>query len=120
MNAKRIAITTAFTVAALGAAGTAAARDVYWSVGVQAAPGVSVNLGNARPVVVAPAPVYYPAPVVVQQAPVVVHPAPVYLPPPPVISGPRPVFYSPAPVYVSPGYGYYRPHHHHHHGWDRR
>ena len=43
----------ALAVAALGlaAAGTRAARgDVYWSVGVDAAPGVSVGVGNHAPV----------------------------------------------------------------------
>ena len=70
-------------VVALAAVGTAAqARDnVYWSVGVDAAPGVSIGVGNTRPVVVAPAPVY-------------VAPAPVYV-------APRPVYVAPAPVYLS-------------------
>jgi hypothetical protein len=84
------------------------ARDnVQWSVGVQAAPGVSIGVGNVRPVYVAPAPVY-------------VAPAPVYVAPPPVVVAPAPVYYgyAPAPVYYSGGY-YVRPgkrwHNKHHH-----
>ena len=49
---------------ALAAVGTAHARDVYWSVGVHAAPGVTVGVGNHRPVIVQP------APVIVQPVPV--------------------------------------------------
>ena len=50
--------------ATLGAT-AAHAGDVYWSVGISQ-PGVRVGVSNAppRPVVVAPQPVYYPAPVV--------------------------------------------------------
>jgi hypothetical protein len=94
-------ISAALAVAALGAAGTAAASDVFWSVGVHAAPGVNVRVGNAPRVgvVVAPQPYYQPAPVYVQ-------PAPVYYPPPPVYYRPRPVYYQPQPVVVYPGYGY--------------
>jgi hypothetical protein len=83
---------------ALGTVGSAAhARsDVFWSVGVQAAPGVSIGVGNAAPVYAAPQPVY-------------VAPAPVYVAPPPVVV-PAPVYYGygPAPVYYSGGY-YVRP-----------
>lgn len=60
---------------ALGAGGAQAA-DVYWSLGVQAAPGVVIGASNAAPVYVAP------APVVVYPAPMVVHPAPRFLAPP--------------------------------------
>lgn len=96
--------TAGVALAALGAAGAAQARgDVYWSVGVHAAPGVTIGVGNARPVYYAPAPVY-------------VAPAPVYY-------APQPVYYvRPAPVYYSTGY-YYGPttyvrvgkHRHRHH-----
>ena len=70
----------ALAVAALGlaAAGGAQARDVYWSVGIDAAPGVSVGVGNHRPVIVQPAPVYVAPPPVV------------YAPPPQVVSAPAP------------------------------
>ena len=53
-------------------AGAAQARDnVTWSLGIDAAPGVSIGATNARPVVVAP-------------APVVIAPQPVYVAPRPV------------------------------------
>lgn len=71
------------------AAGSAQARDVYWNVGIDAAPGVSIGVGNHRPVYVAPAPVYYPAPVYVAQPRYYVQPAPVYYQPAPVYYGPR-------------------------------
>jgi hypothetical protein len=95
-------------VVALAAAGTAAqARDnVYWSLGVQAAPGVSLGVGNVRPVYVAPAPVY------VAPVPVYVAPAPVYVAPAPVYYG-----YAPAPLYYSSGY-YVRPGKHK--GWHNK
>ena len=88
------------------AAGAAQARDnVYWSVGIDAAPGVSVGVGNVRPVYVAPAPVY------VAPAPVYVAPQPVYVAPP-VYARPAPVYYA-APVYAAPVY-YGKPHKHKH------
>ncbi len=112
----------AVALAAVAFTGTANAGDVYWSVGVHAAPGVNVGVSNAprpyygRPVVVAPpvyqaypAPVYYPAPQpVYNQVPVYYPPAPVYYRPPAV--------YVPPPVYYRPGYGhgYGRGH------WDHR
>ena len=68
----------ALAVAALGlaAAGGAQARDVYWSVGIDAAPGVSVGVGNHRPVVVQPAPVYVTPPPVIYTQPQVVYTQP--------------------------------------------
>lgn len=98
-----------FAAAALG--GTAhAGSNVYWSVGIDAAPGVSIGVGNTRPVVIAPAPVY-------------VAPAPVYLAPRPVVLAPAPVYVQPGPVYVQyahPGKrkGWYKKHHHRHHHHD--
>lgn len=93
---------------ALAAAGIAAqARDISWSVGIHAAPGVHVGVGNGYPMVVAPPPVY-------------VAPAPVYYAPPPVYYAPQPVYYvRPAPVYYEtyyghPGYGKHRHRHRHH------
>ncbi|WP_332813819.1 hypothetical protein [Ramlibacter sp.] len=64
---------------AFAAMGAAQARDVYWSVGVQAAPGVHVDVGNHRPVapvVVVPAPVIVPP--VVYTSPQVVYPGGIY------------------------------------------
>lgn len=75
----------ALAVAALGAAGSAEARDVVWSVGV-GAPGAQVIVGNA-PVYMAP--------------PIVVH-APTYYAPPPVYYQPRPIYYQPRPIYYQP------------------
>ena len=66
-------LVAAFAALALAGVGTAAqARDnVYWSLGINAAPGVAVGVGNYAPVYVAPQPVY-------------VAPQPVYVAPPPV------------------------------------
>ena len=84
------------------AAGAAQARDnVFFSVGVEAAPGVSVGVSNVRPAVIAP-------------APVVVAPQPVYVAPRPVVVS-RPVMVVEEPVYVVPG-GHRGHHKHHHHG----
>ena len=92
---------------ALAAAGSAVqARDnVFWSVGIDAAPGVSVGVGNTRPVVIAPQPVY------VAPQPVYVAPQPVYLAPRPVVVS-RPVMVVEEPVYVMPGH--HKGHHKHH------
>ncbi|HMN93321.1 MAG TPA: hypothetical protein PKC60_08815 [Hydrogenophaga sp.] len=115
----------------------AQARDVYFSIGVQA-PGVSVGVSNAPPVVYhPPVVVHYPPPVVHYRPPVVhyppavvVHPAPVYYHPRPVVvySQPavpigRPVVVVPQPVYHErprhPGHrhGHHKgDRHHKHHG----
>lgn len=64
---------------AVAAMGSAQARDVYWSVGVNAAPGVNVGVGNhppVAPVVIAPAPVIVPP--VVYTSPQVVYPGGIY------------------------------------------
>lgn len=67
---------------AMGAAAAQAGSSVYWSVGVNAAPGVTLGVGNAPPVYMAPAPVYY-------------------APPPPVVYvRPAPVYYDYGPAYV--------------------
>ena len=100
----------ALALAALGS--SAQARDVYWSVGIDAAPGVSVGVGNYRPVYVAPAPVY-------------IAPAPIYVAPRPIYVQPQPVYYvQPAPVYYGAYYGHtgkrkgwHKKHHHHHGGY---
>jgi hypothetical protein len=101
----------ALAVAALGlaAAGGAQAKDVYWSVGIDAAPGVSVGVGNSRPVIVQPAPVYVAPPPVVYAPP----PQVVYAPPPQVV---YPGYYAARPVVVQgPVYRAYGGHHHGHH-----
>ncbi len=104
----------AAAVLALAGAGAAQAGDVHWSIGVQAAPGVTIGVGNSRPVVVAQAPVVvYPAPVVTHRPPVVYAPAPVYVRPAPVYVRPAPVVYGPPVVYGQPRH---RPHGHAH-GW---
>src|SRR5215204_4866957 len=88
---RTLAATGLIALAAVGSAAHARS-NVYWSVGVQAAPGVSIGVGNAGPVYMAPQPVF-------------VAPAPVYLAPPPVVV-PAPVYYGygPAPVYYSGGH----------------
>lgn len=99
------AAAAALALAAIGTATVAEARsNVYFSVGANVAPGVSLGVSNAP--VYYGAPVYVPAPVYYQPAPIV-YSAPVYY------GGP---VYRPAPVvYVGPRYysrhgGYYRHH----------
>ena len=90
----------AAALALLGLAGTAqAGSDVYWSVGIDAAPGVTLGGGNHRPVYVQPAPVY-------------VAPQPVYVAPPPVVVYPRGYYVQPAPVYYAGPVYYGKPKHH--------
>jgi hypothetical protein len=109
---RRFIMAGAAAVLALGA-GAASARDnIYWSVGVQAAPGVVVSAGNARPYV--PPPVYYQPPVYVQPPPVYYHPRPVYYSPPPVIVAP-PRYYGPPPRHWGGPPGHRQGHRHHHH-----
>lgn len=107
MKFSRFLAAAGLMLAALGGASVAQARDnVYWSVGVQAAPGVSVGVGNHRPVVVAP-PVYYaPAPVYVQPAPVYVQPRVYY---------PQAYYVQAAPAYPVYYDGYYGKGHKHKH-----
>ena len=96
-------LAAAALVALAGAGSVAHARDnVFWSLGVEAAPGVSLGVGNTRPVYVAPQPVY------VAPAPVVVVPRRVYVEPAPVIYEET--------VVVRPGHrhGWHKEHHHHH------
>ena len=67
----------------------ARASDVPWSVGVHAAPGVTIGATNARPYYVQPAPVYVaPQPVYVAPPAYYVRPVPVY---------PAGYYYGPAP-----------------------
>lgn len=93
-------LAAAGALALAAVATTAQARDVYWSVGIHAAPGVAVGLGNV--------PVYAPQPVYVAPQPVYVAPRPVYVTAPPVY------YVQPAPVYY--GYGHKHKHKHHHSG----
>ncbi len=117
---QKAAAVVGVALAALGSASVANARDVYWSVGVDAAPGVSVGVANHRqPVYVAPQPVY------VQPAPVYVQPAPVYMAPRVVYSQPQVIYpgggyyAQPAPVYYAEpghwkhGHKHHRKHHKH-------
>ena len=102
-----IYVKAAAAAVVLAAAGTAsvaqAASDVYFSIGAQVAPGVTLGVSNA--------PAYYPRQTYVQ--PVYVQPQPYYVRPAPVYVRPAPVYYPPA-VYVqrAPVYGvgyYYGP-----------
>jgi hypothetical protein len=118
----------ALAVLALAAAGSAQARDVYWSVGVHAAPGVTVGVGNHRPVYVQPAPVYAHPPVVYAPPPVVYTPPQVVYPHGGYLAGP--VVVQRGPVYRSyddhgrrwhRGHGHGHGHHKHwkkHRHWD--
>lgn len=97
----KAAAVASVALAALATASVAQARsDVFFSIGANLAPGVSLGVSNVRP--------YYPAPVYVQAAPVYYQPAPVYY-------EPAPVYYQPA-VYLAPSYGvtYVRPGYRHH------
>jgi hypothetical protein len=102
----KAAAVAGLVLAALGGASVAQARsNVFFSIGANVAPGVTVGVGNG----------FYPAPVYVQPAPVYYQPAPVYYEPQPAYYQPQPVYYAPA-VYVAPPVyrvGYGRPYHHH-------
>ena len=94
-------------LAALGTASVAQARsDVFFSIGANVAPGVTLGVSNT-PYYYRPAPVYY-------------QPAPVYYEPAPVYYQPAPVYYQPSVYYAPPVVTYVRPRHHHwrhrHHG----
>lgn len=103
----KVAAAAGVALAALGTASVAQARsDVYFSIGANVAPGVTLGVSNVRP--------YYPQPVYVQPAPVYYQPAPVYYQPAPVY---YPTTYIAPPVY---GVTYVWParhhrHHRHHH-----
>lgn len=106
----RVAV-AALALAAAGTASVAQARsDVYFSVGANVVPGVSLGVSNAPPV-------YYP-PVYVQPQPVYVQPAPVYVRPAPVYYGAAPAVYvQPAPIYYREGWRHHG-HGRHHRDWD--
>ncbi len=111
---------------ALAAVGTAQARDVFWSVGVHAAPGVHVGVGNHRPVapvVVAPQPVIVPQVVYTQPQVVYTQPQVVYTQP--QVAYPGGIYFAqPAPVVVyrngwAPRSQWDGHRHHKHRGHDR-
>ena len=102
-------------LAAMGTATVAQARsDVFFSIGANIAPGVTLGVSNAsyypRSMYVQPAPVYY------QPAPVYYQPQPVYYPPEPVYYQSEPTYYQPQTVYYTqPVVTYVRPPHWRHH-----
>lgn len=102
MNFRKPLAILALATGGLLAAGAAQARDVYWSIGINA-PVAGVGVGT----VISNAPAY---PVAVMPAYPMYAPAPVVMVPPPVIA------YRPAPRYVAvPVY----PHRHGHGRWAR-
>lgn len=99
----KAAAAAGMALATLGTASVAQARsDVFFSIGANVTPGVSLGLSNA--------PYYRPAPVYYQQ------PAPVYYQPAPVYYEPAPVYYQPAVYYAPPVVTYVRPYGYRHHG----
>jgi hypothetical protein len=101
------AAAVALAIAAAGAAPLAQARsNVFFSVGANVAPGVSIGVSNG--------PVYYPQPV--YYPPVAYYPQPVYVQPAPVYYGGGPVYYGAPVVSAYYGPGYWR-HHRHHRGF---
>ena len=88
----------AFTAAVLAlAAAGAQARDVYWSIGINAPiqPGLTVGT------VISNSPAYRPAPVHYEPAPAYYEPAPIYYPAAPVFYA-EPIYYRPAQVFERP------------------
>lgn len=120
-------ILMALGATAVLAAGSAHASDVHWSVGIQAPVGPGVSLGTVisngygmpgvAPVMVAPPPVYVPAPVG-YSPPVVYAPAPIYAPSRVVYGAPvwarghwvrYPVHHHPYPGVWRPGFDHRGP-----------
>lgn len=100
---KQIAIALAALACSLAGTAAHAGSNVYWSVGINAAP-VGTVISNAP--VYAPAQVVYaPPPPVYVEEPVVYAPPPprvIYRPAPVVVQSP--VYYRPAPVVYAAGY----------------
>ena len=107
----------------------AQARDVYWSVGINAPvqPGVSIGtvISNGpayrpAPMYYETAPVYYSAAPVIYAEPIYYRPAPVFVRPAPVVYLPQP-YYAPRRVVYAQGWApSYRGHGHGHgHGRDK-
>jgi hypothetical protein len=94
VNHKSALVAATLVLAAAGAQ----ARDVYWSIGINAPlqPGVSVGTVFSNAPVYRAAPVVYAEPVYYQAAPVYM-PAPVYVRPAPVVYWPQP-YYAPQRV----------------------
>ena len=108
----KAAAAAGIALAALGTASVAQARsDLFFSIGANVAPGLTLGVSNA--------PYYRSAPVYYQPAPVYYQPAPAYYEPAPVYYEPAPVYYQPAVYYAPPVMTYVRPygHHHHRHHW---
>lgn len=100
----KAAAATGVALAALGTASVAQARnEVFFSIGANIAPGVTLGVSNV--------PYYRPAPVYYQPAPVYYEPAPVYY-------EPAPVYYQPSVYYAPPVVTYVRPRHHRRHWHD--
>ena len=109
---KSVLVAASLVLAATGAQ----ARDVFWSIGINAPlqPGVSVGTVISNAPVYQPAPVYYqPAPVVYAE-PVYYQPAPVFVRPAPVVYLPQP-YYAPQRMVYAPGWAPSR----HGHGYGR-
>ena len=123
MNTKSALIAATLVVAAAGAQ----ARDVYWSVGINAPlqPGVTIGtvISNApayrpAPMYYEPAPVYYPAAPVLYAEPIYYRPAPVLLRPAPIVYLPQP-HYAPRRVVYAKGWAPSRRGHGRDHDHDR-
>ncbi|MFC5498948.1 hypothetical protein ACFPOE_15475 [Caenimonas terrae] len=95
----KAAAAAAIALAALGTASVAEARgNVFFSIGANVAPGVTLGVSNAP---------YYAAPAYYAPAPVYYQPAPVYY-------EPAPVYYQPAVYYAAPVITVGRPYYRHH------
>lgn len=99
-NYVRMALAGA-AVALAGFTGTAQARDVYWSVGINS-PGVSVGVAPSAPYYSYGQPVYVAPP-----PPVYVQPRGIYYAPPPAYVAPRPIYYAPPAYYGPPRPAFY-------------
>lgn len=113
MNNKSALLAATLVLAAAGAQ----ARDVYWSIGINAPLQYGGNVGT----VLSNAPVYQSAPVYYAPAPVVYaepvyFPAPVYVRPAPVVYWPQP-YYAPQRVVYVNGWAQHRGHGYGHGQW---
>jgi|JI10StandDraft_1071094.scaffolds.fasta_scaffold51200_1 hypothetical protein len=117
MKYRNSLLIAAAALVSLGTASVAHARsDVNWSIGINAAPGVFIGAGNARPAYPyypQPQPVYnygYAVPQPIYQQPQVIYPGGGVYPSSYYVQ-PVPVYVRPAPIYYAPRYG-----HNHHRG----
>ena len=113
MIRKSTLLTATLALAAGLTAASAHARDVTWSIGIQAPlhPGVSVGTVISNAPVYRPAPVFYAEPVYLP-VPVYVHPAQVVYMPQPVYAPQRVVY---VPAWKSSGHGQRHWRHKHRH-----